>query len=102
MAPIPSNIPRSFQFWDNISVTPSDFNLDAGAYGMTMHATVWGTATLQRYIQGSAGLFLVTVTPAFAADGYVEVHLPAGRYRLTMAGVTGLTGLLELLAPGDR
>lgn len=93
---------RSYQSWDAIDATPEDFNLDAGAYGLTLHATVWGTATLQRIIKPGSTAFAVTVTPAFAADGYVEVHLPAGKYRLTMAGVTALSGAIELLAPGDR
>ena len=96
---------RSYQQWDAINATPTDpdFNLDAGAYGLTLRASAWGTATLQRVLRfGATGPHLVTVTPAFAADGYVEVHLPAGRYRLTLAGVTALTGALELLAPGDR
>lgn len=94
---------RSYQQWEAIDATPEDFRLDAGAYGLTLHAAVWGTATLQRYILfGAAGPFLITVTPPFAADGYVEIHLPAGQYRLTLAGVTDLTGAIELLAPGDR
>lgn len=93
---------RSYQSWDAIAGTPVDFDLNAGAYGLTLRATVWGTATLQRVLKPGATAFPITVTPAFAADGYVEVHLPAGRYRLTLAGVTALSGAIELLAPGDR
>ena len=93
---------RSYQAWDAINATPDDFNLDAGAYGLTLRATAWGTATLQRVLKPGSTAFPITVTPAFAADGYVEIHLPAGRYRLTLAGITALSGALELLAPGDR
>lgn len=92
------NQPRSFQYWAAISATPGDFNLDAGAYGLTLHATVWGTATLQKLLPD--GVTYVTVTTPFAADGYVEVHVPAGQYRLLMAGVTALTGEIALIARG--
>ena len=94
--------PRSYQSWDAIAATPADFNLDAGAYGVTLRAGVWGTATLQRILKPGVTAFAITVTPAFAADGYVEIHLPAGKYRLTLAGITALSGAIELLAPGDR
>ncbi len=90
---------RSFQFWNAITATPSDFNLDAGKYGLTMHATAWGSATLQRVFPG--GTILVTVTAALVADGYVVIELPAGLYRLTVAGPpTALSGLIEQIAPG--
>lgn len=91
---------RSYQSWSAIDATPSDpdFNLDAGVYGLTVRATAWGTATLQRVFPGA---ILVTVTPALAADGYVVLQLPAGKYRMTLAGITALTGALELIAPGS-
>lgn len=97
-----NNAARSFQFWNAISATPLDFNLDAGAYGMTMHATVWGTATLSRLMPDGSGAIYVAVAGAFAADDYLELHLPAGQYRLTLAGVTALTGLIELIASGSH
>lgn len=98
MAPISSLVPRSFQHFDAIDATPSDFNLDAGKYAITVRATVWGTATLQRVLPG--GTILVTVITAFAADGYAVIELPAGRYRMTLAGITALSGLIEQIAPG--
>jgi hypothetical protein len=100
MAPISSLIPRSFQFYDAIDATPSDFNLDAGKYGITVRATVWGTATLQRLMPDGDGTLYVTVLTALAADGYTVIELPAGRYRMALAGVTALTGLIEQIAPG--
>jgi hypothetical protein len=92
---------RSFQYWNAINATPADpdFNLDAGVYGLTVRATAWGTATLQRVFQG--GVIFVTVTPALAADGYVVLQLPAGKYRMTLAGITAFSGYLELIAPGS-
>lgn len=89
---------RSFQFWNAIAATPVDFNLDAGLYGVTMHATVWGTATLQKLLPD--GVTYVAVLPAVAADGYATVWLPAGQYRLATAGVTALIGEIALIRPG--
>lgn len=93
-----NNIPRSFQYWAAIAATPLDFNLDAGAYGMTLHATVWGTATLKKLLPD--GATYVAVATAFSADGYLELHLPAGQYQLTLAGITALTGEIALIARG--
>lgn len=95
--------PVSYQSWAAISATPVDFRLDAGRYGLTLHATVWGTATLQRVISNNAGgQIAVAALPAIGGDGYAEIWLPAGWYRLTMAGVTALTGLIELIYRGGR
>lgn len=91
---------RSFQFWAVIAATPDVFNLDAGLYGLALHATVWGTATLQKLLPD--GATYVAVLAAVGADGYVTVWLPAGRYRLVLAGVTALTGEIALIAPGRR
>lgn len=90
---------RNYQAWDAIDATPDSFNLDAGVYGLTVHAAVWGTATLQRVFPG--GVIFVTVLTASAADGYGVVQLPAGKYRLLLAGVTDLTGYIELIAHGS-
>lgn len=93
---------RSFQLWQNVVAAPNSFALDAGAYGVTAHASAWGTATLQRLLpDGSGNLVAVTVLTAFAADGYAEIHLPAGRYQMTLAGVTAFTGEVALLASGS-
>lgn len=94
--------PVSFQAWTIITATPKDFRLDAGAYGLTVHATAWGTATLQRVLpDGSGGQIPVTIITAFAADAYTEMHLPAGWYRLVLAGVTAFTGEIAQIAPGS-
>lgn len=91
--------PRNFQYWAAISATPPTFNLDAGAFGLTLHATVWGTAALQKLLPD--GVTFVTVLTAFAADGYAEAHIPAGIYQLTLTGVTGLTGEIAKITSGS-
>jgi hypothetical protein len=95
------NIPRSFQYWANISATPADFNLDAGWYGLTLHAT-WGggNATLQKLLPD--GTTYVAVATPVAADGYAMLILPAGQYRLAITTATGLTGEIALIARGTR
>jgi hypothetical protein len=92
--------PRSFQSWTTIDATPNDFLLDAGWYGLTLVAVAWGTATLKRLIPGTTTY--VTVATAVAADGYATVQLPAGQYQLTLAGITDLSGMIELITPGRR
>lgn len=94
--------PVSYQSWVGIAATPLDFKLDAGAYGLTGHATAWGTATLQRVISdGAGGQFAIPVLTAFSADGYASINLPAGWYRISLAGITAFTGLIELIARGS-
>lgn len=90
---------RDFAFWNVISATPLALNLDAGAYGLTLHAGVWGTAALQRLLPDL--VTFVTVSTVFAADGYQEIHLPAGTYQLTLTGVTGLVGEIAKIASGS-
>lgn len=94
-----TNIPRSFQFWNAIAATPNDFNLDAGLYGLTASATVWGTATLQKLLPD--GLTYVPVNAAIlAGNGYVALQLPACQYRMVLAGVTAFSGVIELISRG--
>lgn len=94
---------RSYQSWNLIDATPDVFDLDAGLYGITALATVWGTASLQRQLpDGVGGYVYVLVATALAANGYATVWLPAGKYRLLLAGITDLTGAIELIAPGRR
>lgn len=91
---------RSFQSWfPVIGATPNDFALDAGWYGVTVQATVWGTATLQRLMPDSS---YVTVLAALNANGYATIQLPAGQYRMLLAGVTAFGGMIELITPGRR
>lgn len=98
------NQPRSFQFWNGITATPGDFNLDAGNYGLTATWTV-GTAQLQRLVPDGTGANYIPVTAALAApgagSGYTFLQLPAGQYRVVLAGgVVGFTGLIEKIDVG--
>lgn len=99
MAPIGIRVPRSFQFFNAVTATPSDFNLDAGRYGITSDWTD-GTATLQRLMPDGTGATYITVLAPIVADGYAVIELPAGRYRMLLAGITVFSGLIELIAPG--
>lgn len=93
--------PVSFQQWNNIAATPLDFRLDAGRYALTITAGVFGTATLSRVLpDGAGGQTIAPVTAALAVAGYTVLELPAGWYRMVLAGVTGFTGLIEQEAPG--
>ena len=84
--------------WNNISSTPATFVLTGGAYGITLHATAWGTATLQRLAPDNSTF--ITVVSAIGADGYQNVNLPAGTYKLLLAGVTGLIGDITSIVTG--
>lgn len=93
-----SNQPRSYQFWNGIDATPNDFNLDAGRYALTIAATAFGTATLQKLLPD--GTTYAPVTPALAAAGYTVLQLPAGQYRMALAGITALIGVIEKIDVG--
>jgi len=95
--------PIDFQQWNAITTTPVDFRLNEGRFGLTLHATVWGTATLQRIMtDGAGGQIAITILSPLAGDGYVEIPLPAGWYRLALSGITALSGLIELIYHGGR
>jgi hypothetical protein len=95
--------PVSYQAWNAIAATPLDFRLDAGKYGLTIAASVFGTATLSRVLpDGSGGQTATPVSAALAANGYTVLELPAGWYRLVLAGITALSGTIEQIAPGRQ
>lgn len=91
--------PRNFQAWSNISATPATFNLDAGAFGLSLSAT-WGggSAALQKLMPD--GTTWVTIT-SLTANGYVEVHVPAGIYQLLITTATALTGEIAKITSGS-
>lgn len=102
--PISSTVPRSFQQWVNISATPvTDFNLDAGVYGLTLKAASWGTGVaLLRYIpDGTVNGAYVPVAAVITADGYTTMQLTAGRYKMSLGTTTGFSGDIALIAPGS-
>lgn len=96
-----NNQPRSYQYWLNAAAAANDFALDAGSYGLTLSASAWGTATLQRLLPD--GVTYVAVSAVLAANGYTYfAGLPAGQYRLVVAGTTAFVGVIEWIAPGRR
>lgn len=93
-----NNIPRSYQYWASIAATPPDFNLDAGIYGLTMTAGVFGTATLKKLMPD--GVTYVAVSAVIAAAGYTTLQLPAGQYQITLTGMTTFIGVIEKIDRG--
>jgi hypothetical protein len=96
------NIPRSFQYWNTITATPPDFNLDAGVYGLTATWTV-GTIQLQKLLPDGVtyGNVSAVIAAPGAGVGYSVYQLPAGQYRLALAGgVVALIGEIALIARG--
>jgi hypothetical protein len=94
----PSPLLVDAQYWNNVAATPFDFMLNAGVFGLTLHATTWGTgAVLKRYNAPSDSY--VPMGAAITADGYAEYHCPAGQYQLTMTGMSGMGGSIEKIGP---
>ena len=92
-------IPRSYQSWVALAVTPAtDFELDAGTYGLTVAAAGFTSYQLQRLLPD--GVTYTPVMPVAAASGYTELHLPAGRYSMVVAGATAFTGVIEKIDAG--
>jgi hypothetical protein len=69
--------------FDNIGATTAAFGLSGGVYGVTCVGATFGTVTLQ--ILGEDGSTYLTALPAFAANGYATVSLPAGTYKIAVA-----------------
>lgn len=92
--------PRNyFQISGNVAPGTSDFACDAGVYGLTAEASVWGTLQLRRLVMDGANAQYVPVGAALAANGFAEYHLPAGRYNLIAAGTTTLAAVFERIGP---
>lgn len=81
-----------------IASTPANFTLSGGAYGITLGASAWGTATLNRIAPD--GSTLIAVATAISANGYQNLNLPSGTYQLTLSGVTGLVGDITSIVTG--
>jgi hypothetical protein len=95
-------ITRSFQSWNNISVTPADFWLDAGWYGLSLALTSGGAATvLQKLAPDGVTYISVMGASVFTGTGgYVNFILPAGQYRLSLTAAVGLIGSIDLISRG--
>lgn len=72
----------------NVSVS-SNFSLLGGDYGITVSATFGGgSVTLNVY--SLDGTTAIPVMPAFTANGYGYLDLPAGNYNITIATATAV------------
>jgi hypothetical protein len=92
-------IPRSYQSWVALAATPAtDFELDAGRYGLTIAAGGFTNYQLQRLLPD--GATYIPVTPVLVAGGYQELQLPAGRYSMVVTGATAFTGVIEKIDTG--
>lgn len=102
MAANPINtIPRSYQSWVALAATPAtDFELDAGNYGLTVAVGGFQSYELQRLLPD--GVTYTPISPVFAAGGYNEIKLPAGRYSMVVVGATAFTGVIEKIDTGRR
>ena len=74
-------IPRSYQSWTALAASPgTDFELDAGNYGLTVAAGGFESYALQRLLPD--GVTYAPVMPVATAAGYTVLDLPAGRYSM--------------------
>jgi hypothetical protein len=93
--------PVDYQYWPTAAAAANDFYLHAGLYGLTLSASAWGTANLQRLLPD--GATYVSVMPAVvAASGCTTYYLPSARYRLVVAGTTAFVGVLEKISAPVR
>lgn len=67
------------------------FTLGGGHYHIATHAT-WGGGSATFEELGPDSTTWLTATTAFAADGVINVYLPPGQYRWTIATSTGFYG----------
>lgn len=92
-------IPRSYQSWVALAATPAtDFELDAGRYGLTVQTAGFTSYQLQRLLPD--GATYAPVMPVAAAAGYTVLDLPAGRYSMVVVGATAFTGVIEKIDTG--
>lgn len=70
-----------------LSATPASFTLRGGQYGVTTHATAWGSMTLQRL--AADGASWVTCFTLMTSDTFQSLSLPSGTYQMALSGVTG-------------
>lgn len=68
--------------FSNISATTAAFPLRGGTYGISCHASTFGTVTLQ--ILAGDGSTWLTAATAFSADGYETASLMPGSYRIAL------------------
>lgn len=94
-----NNQPRSYQFWSAAAVTPPDFNLDAGNYGLTVATGGFTSYQLQRLMPD--GVTYAPITAVVATAGYTVLQLPAGQYKMVLVA-TAFIGVIEKIDVGRR
>lgn len=95
-----TNQPRSYQFWNAITATPNDFNLDVGNYGITV--ATGGFTSFQLLKLMPDGVTYAPITAVITVAGYTVIQLPAGQYRLALIGATAFIGTIEKIDVGRR
>ncbi len=91
--------PRSYQFWNALALSPTDFNLDAGKYGLTVVTGGFTSYQLQRLMPD--GATYAPITAVVTAAGYTVLDLPAGQYGLVLVA-TAFIGMIEKIDVGRR
>lgn len=85
--------PNSNTYFGPLSATKS-FTLPEGKYGVTVTATFSsGSVTLEKLSHD--GTTYVPVLPAFTANGYGVIDLPASSYQLVIATATAVYAAIE-------
>lgn len=72
----------------NVAAGSYGFTLLGGEYALTVHAT-WGGGNTVLNALALDGSTEVQVLPAFTADGFASIDLPAGSYQLVITTATG-------------
>jgi hypothetical protein len=87
--PVEAGNVSEVQSYSNIGSTTSAFTLRGGVYGVTIHASTYGTAALQaQAADGSTFVGMKDINGnavSFSADGAAVVYLPPGAYRFALA-----------------
>lgn len=75
--------------FSNISATPATFILRGGNYGLTVHATFGGGSVVLQRLSPDNTTYINVIT-GLTADGYTNVNLPSGTYKLAIATATAV------------
>ena len=76
-------------FLSNASASSAATSLVGGLYGILATAS-WGGGSVTLQALAGDGSTYITVLPAFTADGFATLDLPAGSYRLTVSTATAI------------
>jgi len=79
---------EKFSF-SNVAADQAPFTLRGGNYGIEVVGTGFGTVDLKR-LAADGSTYLSVLSAAFAANGYQNLNLPSGTYKLTVATATAV------------